>query len=206
MWRILVLALCLGLCACSGPAPVGFRNTDISGSEIGDSLAAFKDQYGRATSLADFKGKAVVVFFGYTTCPDVCPTTLARLAEAMKRLGTEAEHVQVLMVTVDPEHDTPKKLGDYMAAFDPTFIGLIGDRPTTEAAAKAFKVFVATESAVTHEHGHEDSHQQSAAPAQIDHSAASYVFDPTGRIRLYVKDDASSDAITSDLKRLLSGA
>jgi len=204
MWRVLVLSLCLGLVACSEPAPVGFRNTDISGGVFGDSLTGFRDQHGRTTTLADFKGKTVVLFFGYTSCPDVCPTILARLSTVMKKLGPDAERVQVLMVTVDPEHDTPEKLAAYMTAFNPSFIGLYNDHPATEAAARAFKVFYSPAPANSAMHAAHD-HAQASAPVQIDHSAGSYVFDAHGNIRLYVRDDAPVDAIVSDLKWLLAG-
>ena len=204
MWRVLLLCMCSGLFACSEPAPVEFRNTNIGGVEIGGSLAAFKDHSGHAITLNEFKGKAVVVFFGYTSCPDVCPTTLARLAEAMKILGTDAERVQVLMLTVDPEHDTPEKLAAYMTAFNPSFLGLYGDQAATEAAAKAFRVFVRAETPTGHEHAHAEQ-EEKAAPVRIDHSTGSYVFDPAGKIRLYVRDDASVDAMVSDLKGLLAG-
>lgn len=223
MWRVIVLTVCLGLFACSESPPASFHSTDISGAEFGSSLAAFKNHRGQATRMADFQGKIVVVFFGYTACPDVCPTTLARFAAVMKQLGTDAERVQIVMVTVDPEHDTPEKLAAYMSAFNSTFLGLYGDLSATAAAAQAFKVFYSSRPASamdepmhehTHEQGHEQAHehahesadQQTASVALIDHSAGSYVFDPVGRIRLYVKDDASIDAIASDLKRLLAGA
>src|ERR1035437_2544083 len=97
MWRALVLTLCFGLFACTNPVPAGFYNTDIGGSEFGKSLVGFKDHRGRATTLADYQGKAVILFFGYTSCPDACPTTLARLAVVMKQLGSEAKRVQVLI-------------------------------------------------------------------------------------------------------------
>jgi len=205
MWRVLVLCLCSGLLSCSEPPPVEFRNTNIGGVEIGSSLAAFKDHSGRAITLDEFEGKAVIVFFGYTSCPDVCPTTLARLAETMKRLGAEAERVQVLMVTVDPEYDTPEKLAAYMTAFNPSFLGLYGDQTATEAAAKAFKVFVRAETPTGHEHVHANATEEAVTPPRIDHSTGSYVFDPAGKIRLYVRDDASVEAMVNDLKRLLAG-
>ena len=203
MWRVLVLSLCLGLVACNESASVGFRNTDISGGAFGNTLTGFRDHRGHATTLADFKGKTVILLFGYTSCPDVCPTVLARLAKVMKTLGPDADRVQVLMVTVDPENDTPEKLAAYMTAFNPSFLGVYGDYPTTEAAAKAFKVFYspAAENATAHP-AHE--HAQAIAPVRIEHSAGSYVFDAHGNIRLYVKDDAPVDAIASDLKWLLA--
>lgn len=203
MWRVFVLIVLLGLAGCTKPAPATFRNTDITGAEFGRSLAGLKDHRGKPGTLADFQGKAVLVFFGYTSCPDVCPTTLARLAEVMKSLGNEAGRVQVLLVTVDPERDTPDKLAAYVAAFNPSFIGLSGDMPATEAVAKEFKVFFARSKAgasASHEHHHEHA----ADSYTVDHSSGVYVFDPAGKIRLYVKDDVSVDAITSDLKLLLA--
>ena len=203
MWRVFVLIVLLGVAGCSKPAPATFRNTDITGAEFGRSLAGLKDQHGKPGALANFQGKAVLVFFGYTSCPDVCPTTLARLVEVMKALGGDASRVQVLLVTVDPERDTPDKLAAYVAAFNPSFIGLSGDLPATEAVAKEFKVFFARSKAgasASHEHHHEpvtDSYT-------VDHSSGIYVFDPSGKVRLYVKDDAPVEAITSDLKLLLA--
>ncbi|MFZ4537356.1 SCO family protein [Propionivibrio sp.] len=192
MWRVLITILVIGLAACSERAPAVFRNTDISGAEFGRSLA-LNDHHGKARTLADFQGQAVVIFFGYTSCPDVCPTTLARYAEVMKQLGRYAGHVQVLFVTIDPERDTPEKLAAYVPWFDPSFIGLYGDTAATEAVAREFKVFYAR------------SQSSAGMGYVIDHSAGAYVFDPAGRIRLYVKDDAPVDAIVSDLKLLLTG-
>jgi len=136
----------------------------------------------------------VVIFFGYTSCPDVCPTTLARFAEVMKQLGSDAGRVQVLFVTIDPERDTPEMLAAYVPWFNSSFIGLYGDKASTEAAAREFKVFFAR------------SKGSEGMGYVIDHSAGAYVFDPAGRIRLYVKDDASVETIVSDLKRLLHAA
>ena len=203
MWRALVLILFLGLAACTKPAPATFRNTDITGAEFGRSLAGLKDHHGKPGTLADYQGKAVLVFFGYTSCPDVCPTTLARLAEVMKALGGDADRVQVLLVTVDPERDTPEKLGAYVTAFSPVFLGMSGDLPATEAVAKEFKVFFARSKAgavASREHHHEHA----ADSYSIDHSTGIYVFDPAGKVRLYVKDDAPVDTITSDLRLLLA--
>lgn len=193
MLRFFVLIFFFGLVGCSEQTPQAFRNTDISGAEFGRSLI-LKDHHGNPTSLADFRGKAVVVFFGYTSCPDVCPTTLARFAEVMKQLGSDADRVQVLFVTVDPERDNPEKLAAYVPWFNSSFIGLYGDMAATEAAASEFKVFFAR------------SKGSAGMPYVIDHSAGAYVFDTTGKIRLYVKDDASVDAIVSDLKRVLHAA
>jgi protein SCO1/2 len=202
---VLSLVLACLLAACTEPKPAAFRNTDISGAEFGRSLAGLRDQRGKAAALADFQGKAVLVFFGYTSCPDVCPTTLTRLAAVMKQLGSDADRVQVLLVTLDPQRDTPERLAAYVTGFYPSFIGLSGDMPATEAAAKEFKVVFARRKAGENSpHGHSHDHGQVADGYVIDHSTGTYVFDPAGRIRLYVKDDASVDAIAADLKTLLA--
>ena len=190
MWRIVVL-MAFGLLGCSGQAPAGFSNTDVTGSAIGQSLAGLKDSRGQERSIAEFRGKAVLVFFGYTACPDVCPTTLTRLADVMKQLGPDAERLQVILISVDPETDTPERLGPYVTAFHPSFIGLAGDMPATEAVAREFKVFFAKAKGGHH-------------AGMIDHTTGAYVFDPAGRIRLYVKDDAAVEKIVGDLRRLLA--
>ncbi|MFT3850308.1 MAG: SCO family protein [Propionivibrio sp.] len=192
MWKIVVL-LTLGILGCTGQPPAGFNGTDITGSAIGQSLAGLRDGHGQERSIAEFHGKAVVVFFGYTTCPDVCPTTLSRLAGVLKTLGAEAQRVQVILVSVDPETDTPEILGRYVGAFDPSFIGLSGNPAATEEVARGFKVFFSKGG-----HGHH------AGGRAIDHTTGAYVFDPAGRIRLYVKDDASAEGIVGDLRRLLA--
>jgi protein SCO1/2 len=192
MWRIVLLA---GLCllGCTSPPPTGFNGVDITGSAFGQSLAGLKDSRGQERSIAEFHGKVVIVFFGYTTCPDVCPTTLSRLAAAMKALGAEAQRVQVILVSVDPETDTPEKLSQYVTAFDPSFIGLSGSLAATDDVAREFKVFFAK--AGDHHH---------AANREIEHTTGSYVFDPSGRIRLYLKGDASTEDFVGDLRRLLA--
>lgn len=194
MRRVLVLAFLFVLAGCTAPAPAGFNATDITGAEFGRSLAGLKDHHGQPRTLADFKGKALILFFGYTSCPDVCPTTLQRFAKVMEALGGDASRVQLLLVSVDPERDTPEKLGVYVTAFNPSFIGMYGDMPVTEAVAKEFKVFFARAKG-GHHHG--DGYM-------IDHSTGAYVFDPAGRLRLFVKDDLSVDAVAGDLKRLLA--
>lgn len=190
MWRLVVL-LVFGLLGCSSQPPEGFNATDITGSAIGQSLAGLKDSRGQERSVGEFRGKAVIVFFGYTSCPDVCPTTLARLAEVLKQLGPDGERVQVILVSVDPETDTPERLGPYVTAFHPSFIGLAGDLTATEAVARGFKVFFAKAKGGHH-------------AGMIDHTTGAYVFDTAGKIRLYVKDDASVDHIAGDLRRLLA--
>ena len=208
MQRLFLLAFVLFLTACSEPPPAPFGNTDITGADFGRSLIGLKDQRQQPRTLADFKGKAVLVFFGYTSCPDVCPTTLSRFARVMTKLGDEAAKVQVVLLTLDPERDTPDRLGPYVEAFNPTFLALYGDMPSTQANAKEFKVYFAkTNPAAGAAHQHHEGMDMSAAENyMIDHSAGAYAFDPQGRIRLYIKDDATDEAIAEDLKRLLAGA
>jgi protein SCO1/2 len=183
---LLLLVLAAG-CAPEGPK---FKGSDVTGSSFGRDFA-LTDHNGRPRTLADYRGKAVVVFFGYTQCPDVCPTTLATLAEAMKALGPEADRVQVLFVTVDPERDTQALLAQYVPAFDPRFVGLYGDAAATERVAKEFKVIY--------------QKQPGATPASytVDHSAGVFVFDPQGRLRLYLSHGQSPDVYTHDLRELL---
>ena len=189
----------LGLTGCCDPPSRGFLNTEITGADFGRELTGFRDHQGNPRTLADFRGKAVVLFFGYTSCPDVCPTTLVRLAEVMAKLGEAAGRVQVLMVTVDPQRDTPERFAAYMAGFNPSFIGLTGDLAATEAAAKEFKAFFSRGKNV-HRHGKQPMIDL------IDHTAGAYVLDPAGKIRIYLKDDAPVEGIVSDLERLLDKA
>jgi protein SCO1/2 len=186
----LVLSAAL-LLSCKKP-PVVFRNTNLTGATFGRQLALL-DHQGQPRALADFKGKAVVVFFGYTSCPDICPTMLARLAEVMKTLGDDAPRVQVLFVTVDPERDSAERLKDFVPWFNPTFLGLRGDAAQIRAATEEFRVFAARKP-VEGELGY-----------VIDHSTGAYVFDPAGRLRLYVKDTSSVDDIAADIRLLLRG-
>ena len=185
----LALAGCDRLAGRSG-APA-FHSTDITGAEFARRLS-LPDADGTVHSLADWKGKAVVVFFGYTQCPDFCPTTLAQLAAIRKSLGADGERVQVVFVTVDPERDTPAVLKAYVSNFGPGVIGLRGTPEQIAEVAKEFKVFYAK--------------VPGAAPGSytMDHSAASYVFDPEGRVRLYVQYGADSKTVASDLKLLLA--
>lgn len=183
----LLALLAAALAGCSG-APK-FRSTDITGVDYGKTLE-LNDFNGRPRRLADFRGKAVVLFFGFTQCPDVCPTTLAETAQALKSLGPEAKQVQVIMVTVDPERDTPEVLKRYVTAFDPSFLGLRGDLAATERAAKEFKIYFEKRKAG-------DSYS-------VDHSAQSYVIDPKGRLRLLVRQDRISTDLAADLRTILA--
>jgi len=182
-----VLALALVGCGQKGPS---FEASDITGSTFGRDFA-LSDPAGAPRRLADYRGKAVVVFFGYTQCPDVCPTTLAALAEAMKKLGAEADRVQVVFITVDPERDTPELLAKYVPSFDPRFVGLRGDADATARTAREFKVIY--------------QKQPGVAPGSysMDHSAGAYIFDPQGRLRLYVGHSQTPEVFAHDLHELL---
>ena len=169
---------------------VHFQGVDITGAEYGRSLA-LTDQNGKPRTLADFKGKVTVVFFGYTQCPDVCPTTMAELAQVKKALGADGERVQGVFVTVDPDRDTPEVLKSYMASFDPSFVALRGTAEQTVAAAKEFKVFFAKVPG------------QTEGTYTVDHTAGSYILDAEGRLRLFVRYGTGAPALTADLKALL---
>lgn len=183
------LALLLSLGACTNSAEK-FVNTDLTGLDYAKDFA-LTDQNGKARTLADFKGKAVVVFFGYTQCPDVCPTTMAEMALVMKQLGDLADQVQVLFVTVDPERDTQALLAAYVPNFDSRFLGLYGDRLATEKTAKDFKIF------------YQKVPGKTANSYTVDHTAGSYVFDREGRIRLFLRHGQGPDPIAHDLRILL---
>lgn len=185
---LLVLALFLAACA----EPAKFNGTDIAGADWGKDFA-LTDHTGKLRHIADFRGKAVVLFFGYTQCPDVCPTTLIGMRDAMKLMGPDAARVQVLFATLDPTRDTPQLLAQYVPWFDPSFLGLWGDEQTIAATAKNFKVFYAK--------------QPGTEPGSysIDHSAASYVFDPQGRLRLTFRHGEAPANMAADLKQLLAG-
>ena len=196
----LLMAGCerLGLTQAGKPSGTGaaatstsFKATDITGAAYGKTLE-LTDHTGAARTLADFRGKLVVLFFGFTQCPDVCPTTLVTMAEVMKQLGPDADKVQVLFVTLDPERDTPTVLAGYVTAFDPRFLALSGDAAATTRAAREFKVFMQRNAGT------------SADNYSIDHTAASYVIDRAGQLRLYVRHGASAADIAADLKLLLS--
>lgn len=175
------------------PVKTEFKNTDVTGLGYAKDFA-LTDHNGKPRTLADFKGKAVVVFFGFTYCPDVCPTTMAEMANVMQQLGPQAEKVQVLFISVDPERDTPELLAKYVPAFHPSFLGLVGDKAATEKVAKEFRVF------------YQKVPGKEAGSYTVDHTAGSYVFDPQGRIRLFIRHGQGTEPIVHDLKILLAGA
>jgi len=185
-----VAALLMILTACS-PKPE-FKNIDITGSTAFGKDFSLVDPDGKARTLADFKGKVVVMFFGYTQCPDVCPTTLTEMQQVMTMLGSQSDKVQVLFVTVDPQRDTAEILKQYVPAFDLRFLGL---RPTDDAAlekvAKDFKIY------------YKKVPGTSPGSYTIDHTAGSYAFDPDGRLRLYIKHAQGPETLAHDLKELL---
>jgi protein SCO1/2 len=196
--RRLLLALCsatalaLPLAGCQRAAPApAFHAVDITGAKYAQDFA-LPDADGRIRHLSDFKGKVTVVFFGYTQCPDVCPTTMADLAQAKQLLGPDGDRVQGVFITVDPERDTPSLLKAYVKNFDPSFVALRGTPAQTEATAKAFKVFYAKVP------GSDDKSYT------VDHTAGAYVFDPQGRVRLFTRYGSGPKALADDVKQLLA--
>jgi protein SCO1/2 len=189
--RLFLVLPALLLAACKEP-PEMFRNTDLTGAGFGRQLQ-LADHHGSQRTLHDFTGQVVVVFFGYTSCPDVCPTMLSKLAEAMQGLGPAAQSVQVLFVTLDPERDSPERLEAFVPWFHPSFLGLRGDAAQTGAVAGEFRIFSARRE-VGSDLGY-----------VLDHSSGAYVFDPAGRLRLYIKDSAAVADIVADIRLLLAG-
>jgi protein SCO1/2 len=190
--RLILAAAAAGalLAACGEKPKASFNAVDITGADYANALD-LPDADGRPRHLSDFKGKVTVVFFGYTQCPDVCPTTMVELAQVKKALGADGNRLQGVFVTVDPERDTPELLKAYVANFDPTFVALRGTPEQTKAAAKNFKVFYSKAPGRT-----EGSYT-------VDHTAGSFVFDTQGRVRLFARYGAGADALQADLKALL---
>jgi len=187
LFGLFIAAFTLAGCSGSGSS---FNNTDITGADYGKDFT-LTDHTGKTRVLADFRGKVVVMFFGYTRCPDVCPTTLAELKAVKDQLGKDGERVQVLFVTVDPERDTRQLLANYVPAFDPSFLGLYGDAAATAKVAKDFKVF------------YQKSPGKTPDGYTVDHTAGCYVFDPRGRLRLFARHGNAKNLL-ADLKTLLN--
>jgi len=185
-WSITICSLIAG--CDSSPQ---FKSTDITGAPYGHSLELV-DHTGKPRRLEDFRGKAVVLFFGFTHCPDICPTTLADISQAIKQLGPDADRVQVLLVSVDPERDTQESLAKYVTAFDPRFLGLRGDLAATKKVAGEFKIYF--------------EKRKQGDGYTVDHSAQSYVIDPQGRLRLLVRHDRIGQDLAADLRSLLRGS
>ncbi|MGC2165209.1 MAG: SCO family protein [Gallionella sp.] len=189
--RSAILTLVVLLSACGEPTlPSPFHSSDVSSAFV-DADFKLTDPRGKERTLGDFRGKVVAMFFGYAHCPDLCPTTMADLAQSMKMLGKDAERVQVLFVTVDPDRDTPQLLESYVAAFDPRFLALSGDKRATAQAAGAFQV--------------KYQKQQTASGYSVDHSVGVYLVDPSGRVRLRTPYGESSAWIADDIRLLLAG-
>ena len=185
-----IALLIIAFTACS-PKPE-FKNIDITGGTAFGKDFSLLDPEGKIRTLSDFKGKVVVMFFGYTQCPDICPTTLTEMQQVMTLMGPQADKVQVLFVTVDPARDSAAILKQYVPAFDPRFLGL---RPADEAAlekvTKDFKIY------------YKKVPGNSPGSYTMDHTAGSYAFDPEGRLRLYIKHAQGPETLAHDLKELL---
>lgn len=181
----------LMLLAACGRGSVQYAGIDVTGAEFGRDFR-LTDPDGRERTLADFRGKYVMLFFGYTQCPDVCPTALARAGEVRKRLGADGVKLQVIFVTVDPERDTPQLMRQYTAAFDPSFLGLRTDPDGTRKVAKEFRVFY--------------QKVQTGSSYAMDHSSLAYVYDTNGRLRLMWRHDQSAEQYVSDLRLLMKSA
>lgn len=182
----------VGLTGCDSlRSPPGFNSTDVTGIDWGQGFS-LRDPDGRTRTLRDFEGRVVLVFFGFTQCPDVCPTALTRAAEVKRQLGANGERFLAVFVTVDPQRDSPEVLRAYIEAFDPAFVALTGSDDEIAATAQEFRVFyrqVPTGSSFT-----------------IDHTASSFVFDPRGRLRLVVPHQLDTNALAADVRRLIAGA
>lgn len=191
LWVALGLVAVLGLSACSQDKPA-FRGVDITGADYAQGWS-LSDQDGQLRTLKDFSGKVVVVFFGFTQCPDVCPTALQEIAEAKQLLGADSGKLQGIFITIDPERDTPELLKAYVANFGPDFVAL---RPSPEQLPKVTKDFKIYYKKVE---------GKTPTSYSMDHSAGSFTFDPQGRIRLYNRHASGAAALAADARILLSG-
>jgi protein SCO1/2 len=187
-WSVFVF-LCL-LAACTPDKPV-FKSIDLTGANYAQGFD-LPDQFGQQRTLADFKGKVVVVFFGYTQCPDFCPTTLSEWVQVKKALADKGDLLQAVFITLDPERDTPELLKAYMANFDPTFLALIPQPKDLPELAKSFKVYYKKIPSSDH-----------ADTYTMDHSAGTYVFDTSGRLRLYARYGLGPADMAADIAQLL---
>lgn len=189
---LLLTTLALAACSAEKPKPA-FKNIDITGAAYAKTLS-LPDVNGQTRTLADFNGKVAIVFFGFAQCPDVCPSTLAEIAEVRTRLGAAGAKVQPVFITVDPERDTAPVLKEYVRSFGEDVVALRGTLEQTQAVAREFKVFFMKVPGKT-EGGY-----------TVDHTAGSFVFDPKGQVRLFVRYGGGADALASDLKLLIDGA
>lgn len=188
-FSVCIAVWCLAACK---PDAVSFKSIDLTGANYAQTFT-LTDHLGQSRSLSDFKGKAVVVFFGYTQCPDVCPTSLNELAQAKRLLGSDGDRLQGVFVTVDPERDTPDLLKAYMANFDASFVALVPTADQLAVVAKDFKIY------------YKKVEGKTPTSYTMDHTAGSYIYDPQGRLRLYSRYGAGAQALADDVKILLSG-
>jgi len=181
----------LGLSACTPDKPA-FKGVDITGADYAKDFS-LADQNGQTRTMKDFAGKVVVVFFGYTQCPDVCPTTLQELLEVRRMLGADGEKLQAVFITVDPERDTADMLKAYMANFDPSFVALRPMPEQMQSLLKDFKIYA------------KKVEGKSPTSYTMDHSAQSYLYDPQGRLRLFNRYGTGAQAVADDARLLLKG-
>lgn len=196
--HLISLALCSTLLAACSDKPAdatatGFSGIDITGADYATGFS-LTDHNGQARTLADFKGKVVVIFFGYTQCPDVCPTSMSEMAQAKQLLGADGDKLQGLFVSVDPERDTPEIMKEYMGSFDPTFLALYAQPDKLPEVAKSFRIY------------YKKVDGKTPTSYTMDHSAGSYVYDTQGRLRLYHRHGSGAPALAGDLKKLLAEA
>lgn len=187
---VLLLAIpFLSSCKTEDSKPT-FLSTDVTSAGLGGDFT-LRDHSGNLRTLEDFKGKVVILFFGYTHCPDVCPATMAELATAMTKLGGEASRVQVLFISVDPERDTPEVLKEYLSAFNPDFLGLYGDERAIKKVTREYRIHSQKQT------GESEGHHT------VDHSTGSYILDTKGKVRLYVSSDKGPEVFIHDISELL---
>jgi protein SCO1/2 len=196
--HLISLALCSALLSACSDKPTdatasGFSGIDITGADYATGFS-LTDHNGQTRSLADFKGKVVVIFFGYTQCPDVCPTSMSEMAQAKQLLGADGDKLQGLFVSVDPERDTPEIMKEYMGSFDPTFLALYAQPDKLPEVAKSFRIY------------YKKVDGKTPTSYTMDHSAGSYVYDTQGRLRLYHRYGSGAPALAGDLKKLLGEA
>ena len=196
--HLISLGLCSALLSACSDKPAdatatGFSGIDITGADYATGFS-LTDHNGQPRTLADFKGKVVVIFFGYTQCPDVCPTSMSEMAQAKQLLGTDGDKLQGLFVSVDPARDTPEIMKAYMGSFDPTFLALYAQPDQLPAVAKSFRIY------------YKKVDGKTPTSYTMDHSAGSYVYDTQGRVRLYHRYGSGAPALAADLKKLLAEA
>lgn len=192
-WTGVTMAAGIGISGCTEEAKTTFNAVDMTGADYAKDFS-LTDADGKVRTLADFKGKVVVLFFGYAQCPDVCPTTMTEMAQVKQALGADADKLQVLFITVDPARDTPTVMKAYMGAFDPSFVALIPTPEQLAATAKDFKAYYKKVDGTT------------PTSYSMDHSAASYLYDPKGRLRLYARYGTGVPAMVADIKALLKSS